>query len=189
MLLRLWVFSTNPTTTTKITTAEFTIDEGVSGAKQRAQRRAFEAEISAIATRPLPSGEVPLASPIIESMAVVALDDAGLRAADRLLIVLTDGKEFHRGVDFECAPPTLEFFLCQLRTHSGISTGSFTGIDVTLIGVRPIPNEGTDCPMTLGLYREITDLWRSALRATGASSVEVFLDVPSTLSLNKEGSR
>jgi len=112
-------------------------------------------------------------SPIAESIGVVALAPPPA-IGKREIIVVTDALEVSDYGEFECGKlPKPERFARSLALHGVLPLGSLAGIAVQFCHVDLGAIDGGRCAVSLGRAAEIRTIWRAALTAAGASTVEI----------------
>lgn len=167
--------------------------------KRRGERaRALEAERFVNASRALllqavaPIFDHPARkqSPIAEGISRVAYSrvPAGMR---RRVIVITDARQVGGPLkfDFECARdlPDAETFVTRLQEQAILAPGTLAQADVQFayVALTAIPKRG--CPVTLARAQRIEQVWRAALTAAGARSVEFTTDAPQLVATTETG--
>lgn len=121
-------------------------------------------------------------SPIAESMGLIALAPA-VPGSTREVVAITDAMEV-ADLDFECGRlPKPERFVRLLAKNRILPERSLKGVSVTFCHVDLGRIDRGRCPLTLLRAEEIRSLWKAALIAAGAKSVEIReggLDLQST---------
>jgi len=158
--------------------------------KRRGERaRALEAERFVSASRALllqavaPIFDHPAKkqSPIAEGISRVAYSRVAA-SMRRRIIVITDARQVGGPLkfDFECARelPDADTFVTRLQEQAILAPGTLAQADVQFayVALTAIPKRG--CPVTLARAQRIEQVWRAALTAAGARSVEFTTDVP-----------
>jgi hypothetical protein len=112
-------------------------------------------------------------SPIAEAIGLIALAPPPVNGR-RELMVVTDALEVSDYGDFECRPlPKPDRFARALARNNVLPPGSLAGVEVHFCHVDLGAIDRGRCAVSLGRAADIRTLWRAALTAAGASSVEI----------------
>jgi hypothetical protein len=112
-------------------------------------------------------------SPIAESIGLIALAPA-VPGSTREIVVITDAFEVSDFGDFECGPlPKPERFTRLLAKNRVLTERSLKGVAVTFCHVDLGRIDRGRCPLSLLRADQIRALWKAALAAAGAKSVEI----------------
>jgi hypothetical protein len=112
-------------------------------------------------------------SPIAESIGIVGLAPPPA-SGKREIIAVTDALEVSDYGEFECGRlPKPERFARSLTLHGVLPPGSLAGIAIRFCHVDLGAIDGGRCAVSLGRAAEIRAIWRAALTAAGASTVEI----------------
>ena len=109
-------------------------------------------------------------SPIAESISKIALyrTRAG---AERIIIAITDAKEFSGLGDLECKVPEPAAFVSRLDANRVLAPGSLAGTKVIFGDVNLSHIDGDRCVSTLAAADQVQRIWETALKHAGASEV------------------
>jgi hypothetical protein len=130
----------------------------------------------------------PRRSLLAESMTRVAWADVPPNM-QRILICLTDGREYSHFADMECRPiPNPEAFTAAVQREHVLGPGSLHGTVIALAGFDLTPMHDRPCPVTIAKADEIRTVWRHVLLHAGASSVTFHTGIadPDQLLSSKE---
>jgi hypothetical protein len=142
-----------------------------------ARELAAAREVLLAAGRQALEGKQPRKSPIAESIAKIALADAG--GLPRRLVVITDAREMSPIADFECRRlPSPAAFLATLRGNGLLTANQLDGFDVEFAFVESAPLLHRGCPVTVAREAQIRDLWLAAIRGAGAASARISSGPP-----------
>ena len=114
-------------------------------------------------------------SPIAETLARVAL--ANSTTGPRTIIFVSDGREMSDYGSFECRRlPSPSEFAATLRRANVLPPGRLQGVRVVFAFMRLAPVGR--CSTTIDRETRIREIWTSALKTAGASSVAIFTGLP-----------
>ena len=181
--VRLWILGSTVGETTLIASRE------VEGSKKHSPkaRRAYVESFSRT-TRELflTAAEAALRfrqnrSPLLESLTKIGFAGSP-GGAQRVIILITDSREFSNWADFECDnPPETESFLEKLHNESVLSPGSLDGAQIYFSFTTMGEIAKGRCRLTMARSAAIRSLWKSVLTAAGASHVEFSTSTVSNL--------
>jgi hypothetical protein len=173
--VRLWMQGRNIETTRLIAVAK-SPERRVAGRRARAEteKRWVAKECATLSSAGANAARKRMRrSPIAESIGIVALTPSLVRGK-REIIAVTDALEVSDYGEFECGKlPKPERFARSLALHGVLPPGSLTGIAVRFCHVDLGAIDGGRCAVSLGRAAEIRAIWRAALIAAGASTVEI----------------
>lgn len=111
-------------------------------------------------------------SPIAESIGVIALASPPA-GSTREIVVVTDALETSAFGQFECGRlPKPERFARTLAAQHVLPPASLQGVNVMFCHVDLGAIDGDRCAVSLSRAAEVRVIWRAALSAAGASTVE-----------------
>jgi len=123
----------------------------------------------------------PTASPIAASVTRIAW--AGSDDHDRLLVLLTDGREFSRTtskavprIDLECGTVDPVAATAALQADGILTPKALSRTDIVFAFVSVGPVDGDRCPASLARTRNALEFWRTGLAAAGARSITYSTD-------------
>jgi hypothetical protein len=173
--VRLWMQGRNIETTRLVAVAKSPMRR-VTGrhARADAEDRWVATECAALSSAAATAAQKRMRrSPIAESIGIVALAPS-LVSGKREIIAVTDALEVSDYGEFECGKlPKPERFARSLALHGVLPPGSLTGIAVRFCHVDLGAIDGGRCAVSLGRAADIRAIWRAALTAAGASTVEI----------------
>ncbi len=144
----------------------------------------FAKAIESVFDRPAPRRSL-----LAESMTRVAWADAPPNI-QRIVIALTDGREYSHFADMECRPiPQPAAFTAAIQREHVLAPHSLQGAAVALAGFDLTPMHDRPCLVTIAKAEEIRTVWRHALLHAGAASVTFrtgIADPEQLLSSSKE---
>lgn len=168
--VRLWMVGNSLDDTRVVATAEAPL---LSASRQRAghttaqftatTRESFLAAFRAAAP------ERRSRSPLAMALSRLAFTRAGTR--ERLVVVLSDGREYSDLGDWECGPvPDVPEFRSMLSRNRLLTSKSLADVNVAfVVGFTAL--DGNRCPITMPRADQIRTLWISTLTAAGARHV------------------
>jgi hypothetical protein len=109
-------------------------------------------------------------SPIAESISKLALYHT-LAGAERIIVVISDAKEFSGLGDLECKVPEPAVFISRLDVNRVLVPGSLAGAKVVFGDVNLSHIDGDRCVSTLAAADQVQRIWETALKHAGASEV------------------
>jgi len=177
--LRLWMLGREVADT--VQAASVTMDAKVrSGKAEKASRDHFVMEgltMLETAAAPYFSQHAANRSPIAESISKLALyrTRAG---AERIIVLITDAREFSSLGDFECHAPAPKAFSSRLEANRVLAPGSLTGAKVIFGHDSLVHIDGDRCTATLAAASQVQEIWKAALTHAGASEVRFEAGVP-----------
>jgi len=173
--VRLWVQGRNIETTRLVAVAKSPAHR-VAGRRARADAESHwvAKECAALSSAAATAARKQMRrSPIAESIGIVALAPPPA-SGKREIIVVTDALEVSDYGEFECGRlPKPERFARSLALHGVLPPGSLSGVAVRFCHVDLGAIDGGRCAVSLGRAAEIRTIWRAALTAAGASTVEI----------------
>ncbi len=129
--------------------------------------------------RPVLAGVRPRQSPIVESIAKVAL--ARNPNLTLSLVVVSDAREDSRFGAFACGPlPSPTAWTALLQRRGVLPPGSLSGVSVHFVLAHAGPQGTRRCAPSIGRERAIRTLWAHALTRAGAAAV-TFASSPAEL--------
>ncbi|MBV8547515.1 MAG: hypothetical protein JO093_13710 [Acidobacteria bacterium] len=174
-VVRLWVQGSNIETTRMVGEAR-SIKPHAPGrrARQQHESRWIAEQLRSLMTAAQPSlRKHPRRSPIAETIGRVALATPPTKDS-RLLIVVTDAFEVSGFGSFECGLlPTPDRFANVLSRERVLPAGSLRGVSIIFSHVDLVSVDRGRCPLSLRRAADVRAIWETALRAAGATHVEI----------------
>src|SRR5262249_20640684 len=117
-------------------------------------------------------------SPIAETVTRVSLATAP-QAAERWIVVVSDGLVVSDSANFECAKlQRASTFVKSFQRKRVLGSASLAGIHVRMCFLDLAPVDGSRCPMTVARAIDVRTLWAAALTAAGSRDVQVTDGAP-----------
>lgn len=108
-------------------------------------------------------------SPIASSIDRILLTDA---VGDRVIVLVTDGRERAEGRNAECADVSTRSFRASLDRSELLRPASISGaVRIEFAGFAMLPLRGRGCRATVRRERAIRAMWTEVLTEAGATSV------------------